>query len=197
MQAIAPAAGWRLVNLTKGACPLYDVQLDNNQLGRDYTECYQWREKVWERIRSERPALIVTSAAIFSEREGDFADRWTAGVTSTLAQLKSTGAAIAVIADTPFPRKDIPKCLAANLTNAAACAFSTRTGQSDPQRRTATTAAAVQSGVSVIDPTGWFCDRMQCPAVIGDALVYRDNSHISTYYSQQVAPLLQSALPTL
>lgn len=197
MQAIAPAAGWRLINLTKGACPLYDVQLVNNQLGRDYTECYEWRAKVWERVRAEQPALIVTSAAIFSEREGDFAGRWAAGVDKTLAELKGTGATVAVISDTPFPRRDIPKCLAANLQDATKCAFSTRIGQSDPDRRNATAAAAVRAGVVVIDPTDWFCDAKQCPAVIGNALVYRDNSHISTYYSQQVAPLLRSALPTL
>lgn len=197
MQAIAPAADWRLINLTKGACPLYDVQLVNNQLGRDYTECYDWRSKVWERIRAEKPAMIVTSAAIFSEREGDFTERWAAGVASTLAELKATGAEVVVVSDTPFPRKDMPKCLAANLKDATKCAFSVQSGQSDGARRSATTAAAVQAGVTVIDPTQWFCDAKECPAVIGNAMVYRDNSHISTFYSQQVAPLLQAALPAL
>lgn len=197
LQAIAPANDWRLINLTKGACPLYDVQLVNNQLGRDYTECYQWRAKVWDRIATEHPAMIITSAAIFSEREGDFADRWSAGVGQTLDRLKATGAAVVTVADTPFPRKDIPKCLADHLQDAASCSFTPTSGQSDPTRRAATTAAAVQAGVGVVDPTGWFCDATQCPAVIGNALVYRDNSHISTFYSQQVAPLLQASLPAI
>lgn len=197
LQSIAPANDWRLINLTKGACPLYDVQLVNNQLGRDYTECYEWRAKVWERIATERPAMIITTAAIFSEREGDFADRWSAGVSQTLNRLSATGAAVVTLADTPFPRKDIPKCLADHLQDAASCSFTPISGQSDPARRAATTAAAVQAGVTVVDPTDWFCDATQCPAVIGNALVYRDNSHISTFYSQQVAPLLQASLPAI
>ncbi|WP_166442241.1 acyltransferase family protein [Nakamurella flava] len=197
LQEIAPTRDWRLINLTKGACPLYDVQLVNNQLQRDYTECYDWRTKVWERVAAERPAMIVVSAAIFSEREGDFAARWSTGVDTTLARLQSTGATIVMIADTPFPRKDIPKCLAAHLSDAQSCAFSVDAGQSDPQRRAATTAAAQRAGVTVVDPTAWFCGPTDCPAVLGNALVYRDNSHVSTVYARQVAPLLAAVLPAL
>ncbi|MBM9475524.1 acyltransferase [Nakamurella flavida] len=195
LQELAAADDWRLINLTKGACPLYDVTLVNNQLGRDYTECYAWREKVWARIDAERPDLIVTSAAIFSEREGDFTERWSAGVHSTLTRLRATGADVVTIADTPFPRRNIPKCLAGHLDDAGSCAFSPTTGQSDPARRAATTADAVAAGVTVVDPTPWFCDAARCPAVIGNTLVYRDNSHISTVYSRQIAPLLGAQLP--
>lgn len=197
MQQIASTENWKLINLTKAACPLYDVQLVNNQLDRDYTECYEWRTKVWEQIRTTRPAMVVVSAAIFSERKGDFTSRWSAGVASTLAELRATGTTVVVLSDTPFPRKDMPKCLASNLDSVESCAFSQTAGQSDLQRRTDTAAIAAQAGVVVIDPTAWFCAADACPAVIGNALVYRDNSHVSTVYAQQVAPLLQAALPVV
>ena len=110
-----------MINLTKAACPIYDFTLVSGQLKRDYTECYEWRTKAMERISAEQPAMIVTSAAIFSERDGDFAEHWADGVSTTIGELRQTGAQVVELDDTPFPRQDIPKCLAKNLNAAEAC----------------------------------------------------------------------------
>jgi hypothetical protein len=47
----------------------------------------------------------------------------------------------------------------------------------------------------VIDPTPWFCTRTTCPIVVGNVLVYKDFSHISTYYARTLVPMLDRKLP--
>ena len=197
LQVIASENNWRLVNLTKAACPLYDFALESAQLKRDYTECYLWRADVLDRIRAERPAMIITSAAIFSDREGDFSERWDSGVSATLAELRQTGAAVVELDDTPFPRKDIPKCLAKNLKAADECNLPRGTAKGDPERRDRTTLLAQAAGALTIDPFSWFCGPKECPVIVGNTLVYRDNSHITATYAAQLAPLLAQALPTI
>ncbi|MEV8516726.1 SGNH hydrolase domain-containing protein [Dactylosporangium sp. NPDC051484] len=44
------------------------------------------------------------------------------------------------------------------------------------------------------DPTEWFCTDTLCPAIIGNALVYRDGSHVTTSYIKLLTPLLTAAL---
>ena len=195
MQLIAMQRNWRLINLTKAACPIYDFTLVSGQLKRDYTECYEWRTKAMERISAERPALIVTSAAIFSERDGDFAENWADGVSKTIGELRQTGAQVVELDDTPFPRHDIPKCLAKNLDAAEACDLDRGQSKGDPARRDSTTALAQQAGATTVDPFPWFCGPKDCPVIVGNTLVYRDNSHITANYAAQLAPLLGQQLP--
>ena len=48
-----------------------------------------------------------------------------------------------------------------------------------------------------IDPVNWFCGSKSCPVIVGNTLVYRDNSHMSATYAAQIAPLLSDALPSI
>ncbi|WP_158217706.1 hypothetical protein [Nesterenkonia sp. F] len=38
-------------------------------------------------------------------------------------------------------------------------------------------------------------DEGICPAVVGDVAVWRDDSHLSTYYVESMVPLLERRLP--
>jgi hypothetical protein len=40
----------------------------------------------------------------------------------------------------------------------------------------------------------WFCSLKTCPVVVGNILVYKDESHISTVYARLLAPLLAERL---
>jgi hypothetical protein len=55
-------------------------------------------------------------------------------------------------------------------------------------------AAAASEGVTVIDPTRWLCTARTCPVIVGNLLVYRDESHLPTAYSTLLAPLLSAEL---
>ena len=64
LQRIAGRRHWRLVELTKAACPPAAVRVHSTILGRAYPECDAWREHALRRIgREERPAMIVVTGS--------------------------------------------------------------------------------------------------------------------------------------
>lgn len=194
MQRIAEQQGWRLVVMTKAGCPLYDVDMFNNTFNRDYTECTEWRDKAMARIEAEQPDLVVTSAAVFSPREGDFTQRWADGVTQSTQRLQArTGALVVSLQDTPIPGRDVPRCVAENLDDVQECTATRDRALTDQERRQATAQAALAAGATVVDPVPWFCDE-GCPPIIGNTLAYHDGDHISATYAQQLAPLLADRL---
>jgi peptidoglycan/LPS O-acetylase OafA/YrhL len=198
LEAMASVRGWRLVTLAKSGCALYDVEVVNTMLKRDYAECYQWRENVHARIAAERPSLVITSALVGSVGlDETLTGRWTAGVAATVARLRESAGEVVVLADTPYPQMDIPGCLANNLTDIQECAVPRQVALSDPARREGTARAAAAAGAIVVDPVPWFCDNAGCPPVVGNIVVYSDNSHISASYARLTGALLEEALPPL
>jgi len=45
-----------------------------------------------------------------------------------------------------------------------------------------------------IDTTDWFCTETTCPMMIGDILLYRDATHLSTTASEFMRPMLELVL---
>ncbi|WP_404350355.1 hypothetical protein LG324_18645 [Phycicoccus jejuensis] len=195
LEAVAVQRRWRVVSMTKSGCPLYDVRLVNTPLKRDYRECYAWRDEVLARIAAEKPDQVLLSAFTGSEKpDPGFTGRWADGVETTVGGLRAQGIGVTVLADTPYPRRDVPECLAAHLDDARACAVPRDEALSDPTRRAATLRAAKKAGASTVDPTAWFCTRSTCPVVVGTTVVYSDNSHMSATWSTATRRLLADEL---
>ena len=91
IDSIARRRGWRLVALTKTACPVPQVVVINGRLARRYTECEAWRRSAIDRISALRPALVVAASARsykllvgggqqeWTESSTDARDDWRAG----------------------------------------------------------------------------------------------------------------------
>ena len=45
-----------------------------------------------------------------------------------------------------------------------------------------------------VDTTDWFCTDDTCPAVLGNLLVMRDETHITAPMAEFLRPLLEAAL---
>jgi peptidoglycan/LPS O-acetylase OafA/YrhL len=201
MQTIASAKGWKLVVLTKSDCPSVDVQMYNKNLKRTYTECTTWRETALKRIAALHPSMVVMSSSItlsnVTQSGGDkFEAAWLAGTTSMVHTVESDGAKVVWIGDTPRPLGNAPDCVASKLKDVRPCMNSAADAQPDPARRTGTMSAAAAAGATVIDPTAWACPgTTSCPVVVGNLLVYRDDSHLSTPYVAWLTPLVKEQLP--
>jgi hypothetical protein len=150
---------WRLVGLTKSACPPAQVHIYNASLRRSYRECHQWRERMLERIvEEESPSLIVTSSlpTYRPREEGKRLDRdaseeaMVEGYTSTLKKLRSTGAPVVLIEDVPHPTKNIPECVSRSLDRLERCA--TPRSEALDYPKVNTRAAKEVEGVHLIDP---------------------------------------------
>jgi peptidoglycan/LPS O-acetylase OafA/YrhL len=202
LNELARERDWRLVGLTKAACPPAEVYIYNASLRRVYRECAEWREQTLERIvQEENPSLIVTSSlpTYRPREEGKRLPRDTSdeamvkGYASTLKKLRSTGARVALIEDVPHPNKNVPECVSRSLDHLRRCA-SPRSEALDYPKVNTRVAKEVE-GVSLIDPTPVLCLENTCPAVIGDVLVYRNGAHLTATYVRTLTPWFGKHLP--
>jgi hypothetical protein len=119
---------------------------------------------------------------------------WAPALQRTLTRIRSLGAKVVLIADTPNPRNDPPVCLSAHLDDTLACATAASVALA-PERIAIEARVAFDAGVTFIDPSPWVCPSDPCPAVIDRWLVYRDGGHIATAFARALAPYLEQALP--
>jgi peptidoglycan/LPS O-acetylase OafA/YrhL len=198
LDRLARERGWRLLSLTKSSCTAADVLLWENSLKRAYDECQSWREDAFQRIAAQEVDLVVVSS-IFDDRRlaaptADPELQWRAGWERTFGRLSRAGAAVTLIADTPYLSASAPDCVAQHASRISRCARATGPARPLPDRRAAIAGAAATAGVTVVDPTGWLC-AAQCPVVLGNVLVYRDAHHLTTVFATTLAPLLGARLP--
>lgn len=193
LETTAQQRGWRLETLAKVTCPLMDIPILSPYLGREFTECTQWRSEVLARVAEQRPALIVLD---MTRRYGaDFGfvsyDRvWLDGLAQLVSQLRGTGARVLVLGPVPDPHTTVPTCLSAHLDDATACTPDRSIAVNDAGIAAET--AAVQAGggqYARLDP--YFCTDRRCPVIIGNTLVFRDDNHITTEYAQLLSPVVE------
>ncbi len=197
LNAVAIARHWRLVVVTKSACSAASAVTWLDNFKREYTECARWRAAALDHIRALHPALVVMSALTIGTPPSGATDAdqaWTDAWVSSFRALRPSGARLALLADTPWPHSNVPDCVSAHLHGVQSCSTPTDQALLVPHQRAMVAAAAAREGVKVIDPTPWLCTARTCPAIVGNLLVYRDESHLSTAYSTLLARLLNPEL---
>jgi hypothetical protein len=88
----------------------------------------------------------------------------------------------------------VPCCLSQRPTEINRCNTKARGALRGPEQRAIFRGYARAKTVAVVDPESWLCSDI-CPAVLGNMVVYRDNSHLSTVFAETLAPLLDGSLP--
>jgi len=178
---IASRSGYRLISLTKSACPSVDtVRLD--QGGFKMSRCKQWRINTIKRIQEINPDVLIMSSFQYFAQPPRFTDReqwWNDGQRKLLTEVKNISPHLIYITDTPHPLRDIPACLA----NYSISKCNTTQRSEDLSI----------SGFNVINPNSWLCSRV-CPAVKDGVVAYRDASHISVDIAIALIPRLTQTL---
>jgi peptidoglycan/LPS O-acetylase OafA/YrhL len=191
-QQVAEHRHWRLETLAKVTCPLQELHIISPYLGREYTECEQWRGEIMARLKAEHPGLVVLSMSRRYHADFGFAaydPAWIDTLTRTVAQLRSTGAAVLVLGPVADPQSSVPTCLSAHLDDATACAPA-RPVAVNSGGITAEHAATAAGGGHYADLTDLFCTPDRCPVIVGNTLVFRDDNHVTTEYAQVLAPVI-------
>jgi hypothetical protein len=187
---------WRLISLTRAGCTSAEVHFQDS--------CDTWRENELRRIERVRPDLVVvTNAVDFHYRvesggrrlsRADSEPLLEAGFARTLRRIKRTGAKVAVIRDIAKTPIDVPDCVAGHLDHLRKCAFTPERSQRLAYDERG---ARRVRHVRMIDPLPEICPDDSCPAVIGNALVYRNSYHLSATFARTLAPWLGRHLPRL
>ncbi len=189
---VAEQRHWRLETLGKITCPVMSLPITSPYLGREYSECVQWRDQIMTRLQAEHPKLIVLG---MSRRYGaDFGftaydPAWIDSLSRTVTQLRATGAKVLVLGPIADPHSIVPTCLSDHLDDATACAPPRTLGINGPGVA-AEQAATTAGGGRYADLTPLFCTLQRCPVIVGNQLVYRDDNHVTIEYARSLGPVL-------
>ncbi|HYO40000.1 MAG TPA: SGNH hydrolase domain-containing protein, partial [Nocardioidaceae bacterium] len=184
----------RVVSWTKAACPAAGLPVRNPALNRAYVECDQWRTATIDKIRRLRPALVVVGQSENVASSSVPPDTFAAATVATVRRLGLPAGRMIYLHDIPIPGEDLPGCVADNLEDVGACGFARSDAYTYPDRHEAVASAVRAADVRVVDPADWLCAEERCPAVVGNVLVYRNESHITVPYSRWLAPALWSSV---
>lgn len=192
LETAAQQSHWRLDTFAKVTCPPMKLPILSPYLGREFTECQQWRADVLARVAKERPALIVLDMVRRYGADFGFVSydqTWLDGLIRLVSQLRGTGARVLVLGPVPDPHTTVPTCLSAHMDDASACAPDRPIAVND--KGIAAEAAAVRAGggqYARLDQ--YFCTDRRCPVIIGNTLVFRDDNHITAEYAQLLSPVM-------
>ena len=181
LEKLANERGFKLVSLTKSACPAVDSKRPD-QGAFKMVHCTKWRQNSIARIAKIRPMAVITSSFQYFTPANTKVSRsqwWSDGQRKLLKDLQGSTAHLIYISDTPRPLRDIPNCLASR--NSSSC-------DSTEKSR-----VSIVSGFQVVDPTPWLC-ASYCPAIVDGTVAYRDASHISVQMAVKLLPKLEEAL---
>lgn len=181
LRKLADEKGFKLITLTKSACPSIDVVRASVGAFK-MSNCAAWRENAIERITKAKPDLIILSSFEHFVPEGDprnVEKWWAEGSERTYQVLKPLAEKIVYLLDTPLPERSIPDCLAS--TRADKCLADSKLGL--PQI----------ANFEIINPAKWLCDS-ECPGIVRGNVAYRDASHISVATSLELSDSLWQAL---
>ena len=201
LERLAKRLHWRIVAITKSACPSVDVSFQEPYFPGALRTCRIWRDRGERWIRSHRQDLVIiansrgyrlidTHGKLIPKARGD--EWWRRGLGRTLRSMPS-GPRLLVLGDTPLPGTDVPVCLRAHPRRIDACERSrhrsTSSGHDAAER-----AAAVANGATFSSLSGTVCSYDPCPVVVGGLLIWRDRSHLTATYARQLAPSLGSVV---
>jgi len=191
--------GWKVIVHTKGSCPATDALrvLPSESSDERQASCTAYNAAVEKAILGDSSISMVIASSYTRAYEWEGPDGATgaaaakAGFTSRFTRWVQAGKDVRVISDVPATAGNpVPACIAANASDPAKCAVPRGTAVVEDLAATAAKAA----GIPVIDLTDLFCDEELCFSQVGDVIVYKDRSHLSTEYSTMLAPFVDRRL---
>ena len=202
VEKMALRKGWRLLSLTMSACTPAEIPAYMPKSRSVSEPCAEWRDATLGLIELIRPAVVLAAgtrgfATVDASRSlltgAARTVAWEAGVERTIDRLKSSGARVIWIADTPIARVNPPSCLAHHMRSTLACATPVPYAVNAAWLSEEHLVTQVES-VGFIDPSLWVCPTSPCPAVIGNLLVYRDAGHMTATFMASLSTRLEKAV---
>ena len=193
--------GWKVVTFAKSSCPFTSAVrvLPTEQTDDGERSCATWVDAVSTAVADE-PDVDEVFVASYSTAyqwaspagepalEGEAAA--VQGFGAAWTRLREAGLEVTVLAAVPRTTgENVPNCLALNPDDISACEVP-RAEALPGDVMLAAVQALGDPGVRAIDLSDLFCDETTCYPVVGDVIVYRDYSHLSTEYSTLLVPFL-------
>lgn len=173
---------WRIVVLTKSSCPMVDEPFFYQRIGRDYTECSVWRDRVIQWVRQNPVQWIFMGSTASS----DFTpEQWEQGTGRLLEQLAPHAERIYVIEANPTLAFDGPSCLRQRPPEE--CGSAPASAPRYPEvAHYLQRAIEQQPKAHWLETSSYVCPNDQCSAqrrVNGkETVVFRDSQHLTASF---------------
>lgn len=199
LEKIVEGTDWKLVVYIHNSCPL---SLEPRGLEkRKELRCTEPNKETIERLIESKPDRVITTNLKVNDyaKVGSEEHAGTSGFVKAWKPLVKAGLRVTVLHGTPaFGTKTfIPDCIAKHEKKGdlEKCGRK-RSEVGEDSGTNAAMKAAVEEldNVDFINLTDSFCTKKECPAVIGNVIVYRDAHHISTTYIETIVDDLEEAL---
>jgi hypothetical protein len=184
---LAIKARWKLVLLSKGACPAAPITGHLAETTGAAPACTAWHPYALRRINSLDPDLLVITQEAYEKADGTqyTKSQWQRELSSLLSEAHAKRTVVLG----NIPSSLGPGCLQHKTVRACS------TKRDAPVHRfvSAEEAAARAAGDGYINTTSWFC-AARCSPVIGHFDVYFDQAHVALGYSEYLEGVLGKAL---
>jgi len=187
---------WRVVVLTKSACPASDVSFYYARIKSQYTVCDEWRENALNEIVKLRPDVVVMGSTHY----GFSRQQWISGTRKVLDRLSPVVQSVVVMSPTPELGFNGLSCLAAKvnwptwLPEIEHCDSRLKPVSEAYTLSALKEAVAPYINAHIFDFRDEVCPDGQCRAEIGGKIVYRDGQHLTASFVRSLASMVQSEL---
>jgi hypothetical protein len=185
-ERIAQQNDWHLVIIAKQGCRMQDPDVEV----QGFPSCLPWNESLEGVLDDLAPDAVVVDGTETPVQAGK-PERILPGQVAAWQRLDGQGVPVLAIRDNMRFEASPVDCVAERGADPeCGRARADVLGAPDPL----TTTPGLPDSLVPVDLTDAFCTADECPAVVGNVLVYRDDDHISATYVQTVTGFLEDLL---
>ncbi|MEA2219696.1 MAG: hypothetical protein QOJ35_2322 [Solirubrobacteraceae bacterium] len=200
LEVVAQRKHWRGVSITRSGCPFMRAITTLPPARR--VSCAAWNDEVpkWLAARPNVDIAIVVAhfaGKVMVPKGSSELETKVAGFKAAWASLPATVKHIVVIRDTPIIGFDANDCVLHAERQGRDAGQVCAVKRSGALRADPAVVAAKRLNsprVKVVDMTRFLCSKHRCFPVIGGALVYKDDQHITDVFATTLGPYLLGAI---
>lgn len=183
-KALGQKHGWEVLIVTKSSCVFgWEKQPDQSM-------CGQWNENFIQWLEDQEVDLVITPGTRLNQPEYilDAAPYW-------WKQISETDTDLLLVRGTPRGGDNVPECLASGGSKQDCGPSKENFADTSPLLQ-----VDLPDNVHPVDMTNYVCPQIEnnavdnCDAVVGNVLVWYDNHHFTTPFSQSLATGLEAEL---
>jgi peptidoglycan/LPS O-acetylase OafA/YrhL len=186
---------WRLILLTKAACPIVDQDFFYRKIRKTFVVCRQWRDAALKYLESINPDVVFMGS---DNTYYEFSKtQWIEGTKRILDHIAPVSGRIVILPGTPWLPVDGPSCI--EKRGRAACSYKMPSRSPTSEATGYLASAAGKFGnVSVLSLNDLVCPNGICSALTHAGIpVYRDNKHLTDSFVRTLTPAISQRLRKL
>lgn len=197
IEAIYSPKDWKIVVLTKSACPMLTTPMVLERTGAPYRNCDIWKAGVIDTIRQMQPdAVFMGSAASYHLSD----EVWSGGTREFLSAITHYSGAIYLIEPNPPLSFDGPTCLRRQQSlgeRESRCSSPAANAKYEKIIQALASEARRLPNVRMIETATFVCPDGICSAQRNGTIIYRDTAHLtatfaataSTHFQKQIGEI--------